>query len=138
MSRYSLLDFGAVPRHADSACCVIHLYGCPAPLPKVGRGPRRDRRCAQPPGPFRTASIACSGVSFYPTKNLGGIGDGGAVVTDDAAVDAAVRTLRSHGMTEQYVHESISQNFRMSEIEAAQRIGLSSLHDRGRDVESPP
>ena len=66
--------------------------------------------------------------SFYPTKNLGGIGDGGAVVTNDAALDAAVRLLRTHGLSGQYVHEAISQNFRMSEIEAAWlRLGLPAL-----------
>jgi len=64
----------------------------------------------------RAAAVA---YSFYPTKNLGGIGDGGAVVTRDEALATTVRRLRVHGMTEQYVHEEISQNFRISEIEAA-------------------
>ncbi len=81
-----------------------------------------DRR---PPSPPRTRSI--------PTKNLGGIGDGGAVVVDDAALAGRVTTLRAHGMTAQYVHESVSQNFRMSELEAAWlRLGLESLDDDRR------
>jgi dTDP-4-amino-4,6-dideoxygalactose transaminase len=57
--------------------------------------------------------------SFYPTKNLGGIGDGGVLVTDDDGVAADVRRRRAHGMTAQYVHTEISQSFRMSELEAA-------------------
>ena len=57
--------------------------------------------------------------SFYPTKNLGGIGDGGAVVTDNAELAALLRRLRAHGMSAQYVHTEVSQNFRMSELEAS-------------------
>jgi dTDP-4-amino-4,6-dideoxygalactose transaminase len=66
--------------------------------------------------------------SFYPTKNLGGIGDGGAVVTNIAGVAERVHTLRVHGMIAQYVHEYVSQNFRMSEVEAAWlRLALPEL-----------
>jgi dTDP-3-amino-2,3,6-trideoxy-4-keto-D-glucose/dTDP-3-amino-3,4,6-trideoxy-alpha-D-glucose/dTDP-2,6-dideoxy-D-kanosamine transaminase len=73
----------------------------------------------------RSAAVA---YSFYPTKNLGGIGDGGAVVTNDPARAAELRRLRVHGMTEMYVHEDVSQNFRMSEVEASWlRLGLPSL-----------
>ena len=87
-----------------------------------GRGPGAWVRSGPPD---RSRAVA---YSFYPTKNLGGIGDGGAVVTDDAALDAAVRLLRAHGMSGQYVHEAVSQNFRMSEIEAAWlRLGLPAL-----------
>ena len=67
----------------------------------------------------RSITGAAAVYSFYPTKNVGGIGDGGAVATDDESLAARVRRLRVHGMTEQYVHVDISQNFRMSEIEAA-------------------
>ncbi len=66
--------------------------------------------------------------SFYPTKNVGGIGDGGAVATSDPELAAALRRRRAHGMTEQYVHVEISQNFRMSELEAAWlRLQLPTL-----------
>ena len=78
------------------------------------RGRRPGARCA------RTGSPASAAVySFYPTKNVGGIGDGGAVVTTDAELATTIRRLRVHGMTEQYVHTEISQNHRMSELEAA-------------------
>ena len=71
--------------------------------------------------------------SFYPTKNIGGIGDGGAVVTADPDLAAAIRRRRVHGMTEQYVHVEVSQNFRMSELEAAWlRLQLPSLGDGQR------
>ena len=75
--------------------------------------------------PSRSTATA---YSFYPTKNLGGIGDGGAVVTASADLADRVRTLRVHGMTTQYVHEIVSQNFRMSELEAAWlRLALPEL-----------
>lgn len=119
---------------ATRAVIVVHLYGFPAPLP-AGDGPVGDliviEDAAQAAGalsrPTRATAVA---YSFYPTKNLGGIGDGGAVVTNDPALAETVRRLRAHGMTEQYVHEAISQNFRMSELEAAWlRLGLPVLDD---------
>jgi dTDP-4-amino-4,6-dideoxygalactose transaminase len=72
-------------------------------------------------------SIAAA-YSFYPTKNLGGVGDGGAVVTDDDDLAAQVRLLRVHGLTEGYQHTTVSGNSRMSEVEAAAlRVGLRRL-----------
>ena len=66
--------------------------------------------------------------SFYPTKNVGGIGDGGAVGTADRRLAESIRRRRTHGMTEQYVHVDVSQNFRMSELEAAWlRLQLDDL-----------
>jgi dTDP-4-amino-4,6-dideoxygalactose transaminase len=139
---------GAVPRAADvdrgsgclstaglqaavtartAAVIVVHLYGYPADLPTTDLPIIED--AAQAHGALRDPgrSIA-SAYSFYPTKNLGGIGDGGAVVTNDDALADRVRTLRVHGMTEQYVHELVSQNFRMSEVEAAWlRLALPEL-----------
>ncbi|MCU1504720.1 MAG: putative PLP-dependent enzyme involved in cell wall biosis [Ilumatobacteraceae bacterium] len=110
------------------AVIVVHLYGYPAPLPITDLPVVED--AAQAHGalddPGRSAATI---YSFYPTKILGGIGDGGAVVTNDPALDALVRRLRVHGMTDQqYRHDLISQNFRMSEIEAAWlRLGLVEL-----------
>jgi dTDP-3-amino-3,4,6-trideoxy-alpha-D-glucose transaminase len=100
------------------AVVVVHLYGRPAGLPETDLPVIED--AAQAHGAISDHSrSAATAYSFYPTKNLGGVGDGGAVVTHDARVADAVRLLRVHGMTAQYVHEAISQNFRMSEVEAA-------------------
>ena len=74
---------------------------------------------AQARGALAPSASAAVAYSFYPTKNLGGIGDGGAVATTDERLAESIRRRRVHGMTEQYVHVDISQNFRMSEIEAA-------------------
>ena len=101
------------------AIVPVHLYGRPvdvAPLVALGIPVVED--AAQAHGALRSISAAAV-YSFYPTKNIGGVGDGGAVATDDESIAAAVRRLRVHGMAEQYVHVDISQNFRMSEVEAA-------------------
>ena len=101
-----------------TAVVVVHLYGRPATLPDTDLTIIED--AAQAHGAIihdaRSAAVA---YSFYPTKNLGGIGDGGAVVTHDADLADQVRCRRAHGMRAQYVHELVSQNFRMSELEAA-------------------
>lgn len=114
---------------ATRAAIVVHLYGYVADVPAARPDFVVIEDAAQAVGSVRgpTHSTAVA-YSFYPTKNLGGIGDGGAVVTDDAALAEQVRRLRGHGMTQQYVHESVSQNFRMSELEAAWlRLGLPVL-----------
>jgi dTDP-4-amino-4,6-dideoxygalactose transaminase len=99
------------------AVVPVHLYGRPAPLPAIGVPVLED--AAQAHGALDGVGGAAAAYSFYPTKNVGGIGDGGVVVTDDDALADAVRRRRVHGMTEQYVHTAVSQNFRMSELEAA-------------------
>jgi dTDP-3-amino-3,4,6-trideoxy-alpha-D-glucose transaminase len=57
--------------------------------------------------------------SFYPTKNLGALGDGGAVVTDDAALAAAVRRLGNYGSVAKYQHEVVGLNSRLDPLQAA-------------------
>ena len=57
--------------------------------------------------------------SFFPTKNLGGWGDGGAVVTSRAAVAARVRRLRAHGASEPYVHAELGRNSRLDALQAS-------------------
>ena len=119
------------------AVVVVHLYGRRAELPDTDLPIVED--AAQAMGALdRHDGSAAVAFSFYPTKNLGGIGDGGAVVSADADLLERVRRLRGHGMTQQYVHEWVSQNFRMSEIEAAWlRLGLPLLdgwNERRRDV----
>jgi dTDP-4-amino-4,6-dideoxygalactose transaminase len=67
-----------------------------------------------------TGTIGVAGAfSFYPTKNLGALGDGGAVVTRDAQLAARVRRLRNGGQTARYHHEEFGVNSRLDEIQAA-------------------
>ncbi|MDB5270499.1 MAG: hypothetical protein JWP58_3539 [Hymenobacter sp.] len=60
-----------------------------------------------------------NGTSFYPGKNLGALGDAGAVTTNDDALDAKIRTLRNYGSQQKYYNEVIGQNSRLDELQAA-------------------
>ena len=127
----------AATTERTAAVIVVHLYGRPAELPATDLPIVEDAAQAHGALPARARSRATA-YSFYPTKNLGGIGDGGAVVTDDADLAARVTRLRNHGMTSQYVHEDVSQSFRLSEIEAAWlRLSLPLLgaaNQRRREI----
>jgi len=68
--------------------------------------------------PIGTIGIAAA-TSFYPTKNLGALGDGGAVLTRDAALAARVKRLRNGGQTSRYHHEEPGANSRLDEMQAA-------------------
>jgi dTDP-3-amino-3,4,6-trideoxy-alpha-D-glucose transaminase len=119
------------------AMVPVHLYGRPAPIPAVGVPVLEDGAQAHGALDPAAGSVAAA-YSFYPTKNLGGIGDGGAVVTDDEQLAAAVRLLRAHGVTDDYEHVRASTNARLSEIEAvALRVGLRRLaqqNERRREI----
>jgi dTDP-3-amino-3,4,6-trideoxy-alpha-D-glucose transaminase len=115
------------------AVIPVHLYGRPAPLPDLGVPVIEDG--AQAHGALDPDSgSAAAAYSFYPTKNLGGITDGGAVVTDDDELAASLLLLRAHGVTPGYVHTRISTNARLSDVAAAAlRVGLRRLAaDNGR------
>ncbi len=58
-------------------------------------------------------------VSFYPTKNLGGFGEGGMILTNDERLAATARQLRNHGESQRYVHERVGGNFRLDTMKAA-------------------
>jgi dTDP-3-amino-3,4,6-trideoxy-alpha-D-glucose transaminase len=103
------------------AVIPVHLYGRPMPIEELqplGIPVLED--AAQAHGALDAgASSAAAAYSFYPTKNLGGMGDGGAVVTDDADLAQRVRLLRMHGLEADYQHTEVSGNSRLSEVEAA-------------------
>jgi len=109
------------------AVIPVHLYGRPADIPDLGVPALEDAAQAHGAVDPAAPSVAAA-YSFYPTKNLGGIGDGGAVATDDVAIAETVRVLRNHARSDDYAHDRVTGNSRMSEIEAAAlRIGLRRL-----------
>ena len=102
------------------AALVVHLFGRPA------RTDGLREACAAAGVPLLEDAAQAIGVpvgtaalSFFPSKNLGGFGDGGMVVTDDEAIAARVRRLRSHGASRPHLHESAGGNFRLDELQAA-------------------
>ena len=60
----------------------------------------------------------CGAFSFYPTKNIGAIGDGGAIVTDDAILAESFRQIRDYGQTSKYIHNRYGLNSRLDELQA--------------------
>lgn len=107
----------------------VHLYGNPLDLDRLLRL-KRDfeltivEDCAQAIGAaFHGRSVGSIGgaaaISFYPTKNLGALGDAGAMLTNDAAVAEGARALRNYGQTSSYLHQHIGLNSRLDELHAA-------------------
>lgn len=111
------------------AIMPVHLYGQAADLDPIFRLAARygldvieDAAQAHGSG-YRNARVGALGrvgcFSFYPGKNLGAYGEGGAVVTNDAEVARRVRLLRDHGAQHKYRHEVIGYNFRLDALQAA-------------------
>jgi dTDP-4-amino-4,6-dideoxygalactose transaminase len=109
---------------------VTHLYGNVADVEPIRRlcderGVLLVEDCAQAIGARRDGRFAgtfghLAAFSFYPTKNLGALGDGGAVVTDDPALAASVRALRQYGWEHKYhVVRRHGRNSRLDELQAA-------------------
>jgi|SRR5450755_121593 len=133
-----LLDPASVERCLSSrtrAVVLVHLYGQARQMDAWAdvcqrHGVALIEDCAQAHlarwsgrsvGSFGTAGA----FSFYPTKNLGAVGDGGAFVSNDAALTARVARLRNYGQSERYVHPELGMNSRLDELQAA--ILLSRL-----------
>jgi dTDP-4-amino-4,6-dideoxygalactose transaminase len=106
------------------AVVVVHLFGRPASLdplrqPCAALGLPLIEDAAQAIGGRGVGSGWGAALSFFPSKNLGGFGDGGAILTHDADLAARLRRLRNHGASDKLRHEEIGGNFRLDELQAA-------------------
>jgi dTDP-4-amino-4,6-dideoxygalactose transaminase len=114
--------------HDTAALVPVHLFGQLAPMPAladVAAGhdltiiedaaqSHAATQCGRPAG---TIGLAAA-VSFYPGKNLGAYGDAGAVLTNSAEIDRAVRLLGDHGSEQKYVHTQLGFNSRLDSLQA--------------------
>lgn len=110
------------------AILAVHLYGRLADMPAIcafaeERGLLVFEDCAQAHGAVlegvRPECCAARAYSFYPTKNLGALGDAGMVVTDDAELARVVRALGNYGSEQKYVNRYVGVNSRLDEVQAA-------------------
>lgn len=123
-----LIEQAVSPR--TKAITIVHLYGRNAYTDKIGEICRKYNLklvedCAQSHGckhldGTKTGNIGdAAGHSFYPGKNLGALGDGGAVTTNDEALANIVRALANYGSQKKYVFKYAGRNSRLDEIQAA-------------------
>lgn len=111
------------------AIMPVHLYGQPADMPAFARIAKThgvlliEDACQAHGATSAGRPVGSFGVggafSFYPTKNLGALGDGGAIVTSDEAIAAKVKRLRNGGQSDRYRHEEFGLNTRLDEMQAA-------------------
>ena len=111
------------------AIIPVHLYGTPAEMDRIMAIAERHgvpviEDAAQSHGATyrgkrvgQFGRIAC--FSFYPSKNLGAYGEGGALVTNDASIAQRARSLRDHAQSQKYLHDEIGYNYRMDSFQAA-------------------
>jgi dTDP-4-amino-4,6-dideoxygalactose transaminase len=123
-----------------AAIIPVHLFGNPAPMEALTELAREhDLRILEDAAQAAGARLDgrrvgtwgdAAAFSFYPSKNLPGVGDGGALVTDDEAVAAMSRRLRNHGSTDKELHTEIGHNSRLDELQAAAlRVQLPRLDE---------
>jgi len=126
------IDPGKIERRITrltKAIIVVHLYGLPADMDAIMKLARAYdltviEDAAQAIGARYNGQAVCSigdfgCLSFYPTKNLGGFGDGGMVLTNDADKAETLRMLRNHGQSQRYYSAICGGNFRLDALQAA-------------------
>jgi len=123
----TLIEAAITPR--TKAIIAVHLYGQPAEMRAIMEVARRHglkvledaaqahgaRYCGQRAGNLGDAAA----FSFYPGKNLGALGDGGAITTNDSSLAERVKVLRNYGSHRKYVNEIKGYNSRLDELQAA-------------------
>ena len=120
------------------AIMPVHLYGHISPMNEISELAKEHNLlviedaaqahgASDKNGKFAGNLGHAAGFSFYPTKNLGALGDGGAVTTNNAALASAIKKLRNYGTTSKYVNDELGFNSRLDEIQAA-LLSIKLLH----------
>jgi dTDP-4-amino-4,6-dideoxygalactose transaminase len=130
-----LIERAITPK--TKAVMPVHLYGQPADLDpllaicKKHNLPLVEDACQAHGAKYKGKVVGTfgvmSGFSFYPGKNLGACGEGGALVTNNAAFAARAKSLREHGSTQRYYHDEIGYNYRMEGFQGAV-LGVKLKH----------
>lgn len=123
-----------LPVHTATGCTIrvllpVHLYGLPADMDGLNAVAGEfgltvfEDACQAYGAGYGGRRVGTLGhmaaFSFFPTKNLGGAGDGGMITTNDASLAEHMRMLRVHGSRERYIHDEIGYNSRLDEVQAA-------------------
>lgn len=127
------------------AICVVHLYGQASNMDRIMEIAKKYNLkvvedCAQSHGADfngkRTGTYGIGCFSFYPSKNLGCFGDGGAITTNDEKLDRDFRVLRNYGSDKRYYNEVVGYNSRLDELQAGLlRVKLSHLDELTKERE---
>lgn len=114
---------------ATVAIMAVHLYGKPCDMEQITQiGHRHGLKIFEDCSQAHGASIKgkkvgtfgdCAAFSFYPTKNLGALGDAGAVTTSDSSIASRIRALRNYGSARKYHNDLVGMNSRLDEMQAA-------------------
>ena len=131
----ALIEKAITPR--TKAIMPVHLYGHPFDLDPIleicrkHKLPLVEDACQSHGARYKGKVVGTfgemSGFSFYPGKNLGACGEGGALVTNNDAYAARAKSLREHGATQRYYHDEIGFNYRMEGIQGAV-LGVKLKH----------
>ena len=143
MDPEKLAEFMGSTSHPIKAVIPVHLYGQPADMDPILEVAQKndlavvEDACQAHGATYKNrkaGSIGLAGCfSFYPGKNLGAYGEGGAVVTDDGDAAGHIKMIRDHGQAQKYYHDREGYNGRLDAIQAGVlRIKLKRLADWNR------
>jgi dTDP-4-amino-4,6-dideoxygalactose transaminase len=131
----ALIEKAITPR--TKAIMPVHLYGHPFDIDPILEICRKHKlalvedACQSHGAKYKGKVVGTfgemSGFSFYPGKNLGACGEGGALVTNNSAYAARAKSLREHGSTQRYYHDEVGFNYRMEGIQGAV-LGVKLKH----------
>lgn len=127
---FNLAELKKACNSKTKAILPVHLYGQLSPMDEINAIAKENgllviEDAAQGHGAMnskgkRAGNLAdAAGFSFYPTKNLGALGDGGAVTTNNDELASIIRKLRNYGASSKYINEYVGINSRLDEIQAA-------------------